>query len=111
MCAGTIYVLGFTILQERVADELRGRVFASLYTLVRLCVLLAFAVGPLLADRLEALSQGVFGGSISVFGIDVAIPGVRLALWLAGAIIIGAGVLAVLVLRRSHDDLSVPAPA
>jgi len=41
----------------------------------------------------------------------VAIPGVRLALWLAGAIIIGAGVLAVLVLRRSHDDLSVPAPA
>ena len=103
MCAGTIYVLGFTILQERVADELRGRVFASLYTLVRLCVLLAFAVGPLLADRLEALSQSLFDGSIEVAGIAVAIPGVRLALWLAGVIIVAAGVLAVLVLRRAHE--------
>ena len=103
MCAGTIYVLGFTILQERVADELRGRVFASLYTLVRLCVLLAFAAGPLLADRLEALSQGLFEGSIEVGGVAVAIPGVRLALWLAGVIIVAAGVLAVLVLRRAHE--------
>jgi dTMP kinase len=103
MCAGTIYVLGFTILQERVVDELRGRVFASLYTLVRLCVLLAFAAGPLLADRLEALSQRAFDGSIDVAGLTVAIPGVRLALWFAGVIIIAAGVLAVLVLRRAND--------
>ena len=104
MCAGTIYVLGFTILHERVVDELRGRVFSSLYTLVRLCVLLSFAAGPLLADRLEALSQSVFDGSIDVAGVDVAIPGVRLALWLAGVIILGAGVLAVLVLRRSTSE-------
>ncbi len=104
MCAGTIYVLGFTILQERVADELRGRVFASLYTLVRLCVLLAFAAGPLLADRLEAFSQSAFDGSIDVAGLTVAIPGVRLALWFAGVIIVAAGVLAVLVLRRAHDE-------
>jgi dTMP kinase len=103
MCAGTIYVLGFTILQERVADELRGRVFASLYTLVRLCVLLAFAAGPLLADRLEAFSQSAFDGSIDLAGLTVAIPGVRLALWFAGVIIVAAGVLAVLVLRRAHD--------
>lgn len=109
MCAGTIYVLGFTILQERVVDELRGRVFASLYTLVRLCVLLAFAVGPLLADRLEVLSQSAFDGSIDIAGVAVAIPGVRLALWLAGAIIICAGVLAVLVLRRSNVA-SIPEP-
>ncbi len=104
MCAGTIYVLGFTILQERVADELRGRVFASLYTLVRLCVLLSFAVGPLLADRLEALSQQLFDGSIQAAGVTVAIPGVRLALWAAGAIILVAGVLAVVVLRRSEAE-------
>ena len=106
MCAGAIYVLGFTILHERVADELRGRVFASLYTLVRLCVLLAFAAGPLLADRLEALSSRAFGGSVDVLGVTVAIPGVRLALWLAGGIILAAGVLAVLVLRRSVDVLA-----
>ena len=110
ICAGTIYVLGFTILHERVADELRGRVFASLYTLVRLCVLLAFAAGPLLADRLEAVSQRLFDGSVDVAGATVAIPGVRLALWLAAAIILVAGVLAVLVLRRSMGE-QAPEPA
>src|SRR5205085_3043360 len=33
VCAGAVYVLGFTILQENVADVLRGRIFAALYTL------------------------------------------------------------------------------
>ena len=39
VCAGAVYVLGFTILQENVEDELRGRIFATLYTLSRLCLL------------------------------------------------------------------------
>ncbi|MEA2931350.1 MAG: hypothetical protein QOI56_135, partial [Actinomycetota bacterium] len=38
VCAGAVYVLGFTILQENVEDELRGRIFAALYTLSRLCL-------------------------------------------------------------------------
>ena len=38
-CAGTTYVTGFTLLQENVSDELRGRTFATLYTVVRLCLL------------------------------------------------------------------------
>src|SRR5439155_1666714 len=33
VCAGAGYVVGFTILQENVEDELRGRIFAALYTL------------------------------------------------------------------------------
>ena len=69
LCAGAVYVLGFTLLHENVEDELRGRVFAGLYTLVRLCVLLAFAVGPFLAGALDALSESLFGGpSIEVGG-------------------------------------------
>ena len=50
VCAGSVYVLGFTLLHENVDDELRGRIFSALYTLVRFCVLLAFAVGPFLSD-------------------------------------------------------------
>ena len=38
-CAGTSYVTGFTVLQESVHDELRGRTFATLYTVIRLCLL------------------------------------------------------------------------
>ena len=37
-------VVGFTLLQENVSDELRGRVFATLYTVVRLCLLAALTV-------------------------------------------------------------------
>jgi dTMP kinase len=91
VCAGAVYVLGFTILHENVEDELRGRIFSTLYTLVRLCVLLAFAVGPLLAELLGDVSDALFDGRIDLLGVSVAVPGVRLTLWLAGVIILAAG--------------------
>jgi dTMP kinase len=95
MCAGSVYVLGFTLLHESVDDELRGRIFSALYTLVRLCVLIAFAVGPLLSDVLDKLSNRLFHREISLFGAAIAVPGVRLTLWFAGLVIVGAGFLAV----------------
>ncbi|MCU1485340.1 MAG: hypothetical protein JWN67_2086 [Actinomycetia bacterium] len=102
LCAGAVYVLGFTILHETVADELRGRIFSSLYTLVRVCLLLSFAVGPLLADRLGALSTTWFDAEVHVGAVHVAIPGVRLALWISALTIIGAGFLAVGAFRRAR---------
>ena len=64
--AGSVYVLGFTLLHENVDDELRGRIFSALYTLVRFCVLLAFAVGPFLSGLLGA--ERLPGGEITVAG-------------------------------------------
>jgi dTMP kinase len=90
--AGSVYVLGFTLLHENVEDELRGRVFSALYTLVRLSVLLAMAVGPVLADVLDGVSDRLVGGEIDV-GIEISVPGVRLTLWLAGTIMLAAGAL------------------
>ena len=116
VCAGSVYVIGFTLLHENVSDELRGRVFSSLYTLVRLCVLVAFAVGPFLAEVLGRISSKAFDQTLEIFGVEVFIPGVRLTLWLASVIMVVAGVLAALSLprrapargacarRRSHDD-------
>jgi MFS family permease len=95
--AGSVYVLGFTLLHENVDDELRGRIFSALYTLVRFCVLLAFAVGPFLSGLLSRL----FPDEITVGGLSIATPGVRLTLWLAGLIIVGAGVLATVSLRSA----------
>lgn len=106
--AGTIYVLGFTLLHETVDDEFRGRIFASLYTVVRLCLIIALAIGPALAVLLNGLSEEWFDKTISVFGIDIFIPGARLTLWLAASIMILAGVLAWYsmrgVLRMQTDD-------
>jgi MFS family permease len=109
VCAGSVYVLGFTLLHENVEDELRGRIFAALYTLVRLCVLLSMGIGPVLADVFDGLSKSLFDRKIDV-GIEIAVPGVRITLWLAGIIMVGAGFLAALSLRGLRSARS-PAPA
>jgi dTMP kinase len=101
VCAGSVYVLGFTLLHENVDDELRGRIFSALYTLVRFCVLLAFAVGPFLSGFLSKVSKDHLDEEISVGGASIYVPGVRLTLWLAGLIIVGAGFLALKSLRAA----------
>lgn len=106
-CAGTVYVLGFTLLHEHVADELRGRIFGALYTLVRLCVLLAFLVGPFLSELLDSLSARLVDRQLDLLGVSIFVPGVRLTLWLAGAIIVGAGLLASWSLRTSGRAAAV----
>ena len=99
MLAGPSYVLGFTLLHENVDNEIRGRVFAALLVLVRLCVLIALAVGGVLADLLDGLSDLWWDQQVSVMGAVVELPGVRLTMWIAGVIIIVAGTLAALSLR------------
>lgn len=92
ICAGGMYVLGFTLLHEHTADEVRGRVFAGLYSIVRLCVVVAMVVGPLLAALFDRVSEVLWDRSIDI-GIVVELPGVRLTLWLAGLTVIVAGLL------------------
>ncbi len=98
LCAGAVYVLGFTILQQNVDDALRGRTFATLYTLIRVCLLLAFTIAPLLSRLLGSLALTV--------GLHVS--GVRCALWMVGLIITGAGFLSFLSLR-DRSVASTPA--
>ena len=57
ICGGAVYVVGFTLLHENVDDELRGRIFSALYTIVRLCLLIAFALGPFLSELLDRISN------------------------------------------------------
>lgn len=101
VCAGGVYVVGFTLLHESVSDELRGRIFSALYTLVRMCVLISFALGPLLSGLFNRLSVRYLDSQVGVAGLAVSIPGVRLTLWLAGVIIVGAGLLSARTLRPS----------
>lgn len=104
VCAGVIYVLGFTLLHESVDDELRGRTFGALYTMVRLCVLLALLIGPLLAELLDGASRALVDREIGVAGVSLFLPGVRLTLWLAGLVIIGAGVIAAVSFRAADHE-------
>ena len=98
-CAGTVWVLGLTLLHSTVDDHLRGRIFATLYLLIRACVLLALVIAPLIEDGLDRLSSLLWDRHIDLLGVGFAVPGVRLTLWLAGLIILASGGLAVFSLR------------
>jgi dTMP kinase len=89
VCAGAVYVLGFTLLQENVEDELRGRIFATLYTLSRLCLLVSLTLAPLAASAIDGLTDRV--------------PGVRITLWIGAVIILLAGLLAARTLQPSAE--------
>jgi dTMP kinase len=102
--AGAIYVLGFTILQQRVDDELRGRIFASLYTLTRLCLVISLTLAPLLAGLLNDLSERLLGGEIDIGDATITLQGVRLTLWIGGGIILLAAVWSMRTLRAIPDE-------
>lgn len=110
VAAGAMYVLGFTLLHERVSDELRGRAFGSLYTLVRLGVMTAFVVGPVLSEGIDALTESRWDRRVGVFGWEVFVPGVRVTLWLASFVIVVAAVAAAVSLRSlpRSSDAEVP---
>ena len=91
--AGTCYVSGFTVIQERVTDSLRGRMFATLYTIIRFCLLLSLAVSPWLASLLDSISGALFDDRVIELGLRLHLPGVRLTFWLGGVMTIVAGLV------------------
>lgn len=108
--AGSVYVLGFTLIGEHSDDDLRGRVFATLLTLVRMCVLLALLIGPALSAVIDPLMRSLVGttngvATATILGVDVMVPGVRITLWLAAAVIIVAAGLAGRSMKIGLRDL------
>ena len=72
---------------------------------MRLCLLIAFAVGPFLSEFLDHVSKRFFTDrTIVILDRHFFIPGERLTLWLAGAIIIGAGTIVVWSLRAGARE-------
>lgn len=97
LCGGVVYVLGFTLLHTTVEDDLRGRVFSGLYSLIRICLAVSLVVGTLISALLDSIAPS----QISLFGVSLALPGVRLTLWLGGLIIGGS---ALFVLRTHRQE-------
>lgn len=100
--AGCAYVTGFTLLQESVSDDMRGRTFATLYTIVRVCLLLSLTIAPFVAGALNAISQHAVDGSADIGGFHISLPGVRLALWFGGGVTVLSGLAARRRMRRAQ---------
>ncbi|HLU31530.1 MAG TPA: MFS transporter [Acidimicrobiia bacterium] len=77
---GIAYVTGFTHLHASVADEVRGRTFAAVYTFSRTALLVSFALAGVGAAALA----GVFPGELN--------NGIRAVMLLGGVVVAGSGV-------------------
>ncbi|MCV2491747.1 dTMP kinase [Geodermatophilus sp. YIM 151500] len=96
--AGIAYLAGFTLLGTEVEDAVRGRTFALVHSLVRAALILSLAVTP--------FAVGLFGRRTFDLGIgSQTVTGERLALFAAGLVAVGVGVLAY---RQMDDRRPVP---
>ncbi len=81
---GVMWVTGYTLLQENVADEFRGRTFGAITVVSRLSLLLSLTIFPTLAI-------GFGDHAFFIGGQRVDLSGTRSALMVAGAGVILAG--------------------
>jgi dTMP kinase len=87
---GLAWVSGYTVLQENVVDEFRGRTFAALTTLSRMVLFISLALFPLLAQLFGWVANAFGGGDFFIGGQRIDVSGPRLALWTAGLLIVAA---------------------
>jgi len=98
---GLAWVNGYTLLQENVRDEYRGRTFGSLTVMSRLGLFLSLTVFPILSS--------IYGNhALQAGDRRIDLSGTRLALWTAGLLALGAGLNTRRLLRRHR--LSRPTP-
>ena len=92
--AGSAYVTGFTVLQEEVDDDVRGRTFAALYALIRVCMIFSLTTAPLFALLFQWSIKEIFGTTtFIIFGFEYVVTGVRVAIVAGGLIAVLAGFL------------------
>ena len=101
---GLAWVSGYTLLQENVEDEFRGRTFGSLTVLSRLGLFLSLTVFPILSNVYDKTLSTDF----HVGGQRIDLAGTRLSLWTAGLLAFAAGLNTRRLLRRHR--LSRPQP-
>lgn len=100
---GVAWVTGYTMLQENVADEYRGRTFATLTIAARMVLFLALVVFPGLAGAI-----GPHTRAFTIAGRTIDLSGVRIALWLGAVVVIIGGLFSRSSLKRSRLARSWP---
>jgi dTMP kinase len=96
--AGTAYLSGTTLLGREVADEVRGRTFAFVQSLVRVDLILTLAAAPFLVGLLRQRT-------VDVGVVDFTVDGTRILLVLAGLLAVGGGIVSY---RQMDDRTGVP---
>jgi dTMP kinase len=99
VCAGTAWVTGYTMLGLEVGDEIRGRTFAIVQSLVRVVLVAVLAIAPVLAAGLAKALSLPHSLRVNEF-VSLTYTGVMATFLIAGLIAVLIGVLA----YRQMDD-------
>ncbi|MDQ1740754.1 MAG: dTMP kinase, partial [Pseudonocardiales bacterium] len=94
--AGVGYLAGITLLGSEIEDEMRGRIFAFIQSMVRVVMILALAAVPVLVGTI---------GQRRLPGTVETVDGTRIVLLGAGLLAVAAGVLAY---RMMDERAGVP---
>jgi dTMP kinase len=105
---GLAWVSGYTLLQENVVDEFRGRTFGALTTLARMFLFLSLAAFPALAQIFQSLADALGANQFHVGGNRIDLSGTRLALSAAGLVVVAAGINTRRLLKRYRLSRPVP---
>jgi dTMP kinase len=96
--AGLAYVIGLTLLGGEVADELRGRTFGLVQSLMRIDLLLVTGTTPF-------ISGSIGRHIVHVRGVAVTINGVSVTLFVGGLLAVAVGLAS---FRQMDDRRGVP---
>lgn len=92
---GGAYSTGYSLIHEKVTDDLRGRTFSAAYTVIRIGTLVGLGLFPLFA--------GAIGdNTLTLPFATLDLPGSRVTLWLAGLVAAGGGLLSMRAIN--HRD-------
>jgi len=88
---GTMWVTGYTLLQENVTDEFRGRTFGAITVVGRLVLLVSLVVFPFVGATLDKTIVNIHGSAkVHIGGQPIDLSGARLSLMVAGLAVIVA---------------------
>lgn len=87
--AGFAYPCGYALIQEKLGPNLRGRGSAAINSVVRLAIVGAAAIAPALVRIIDRAVTG----PVTIFDQSIDFRGIRVAMWVGGLSILGAGVV------------------
>jgi dTMP kinase len=96
--AGVAYLSGTTLMGTDIADEIRGRIFALLQSLIRVVLIATLAAVPFVTAQ-------VGRNTFDIGGAHITVDGTRFVLVAGGLLAIAAGVLAY---RKMDDKQGAP---
>jgi dTMP kinase len=106
-CIATVTVAGNSYVARTTADELRGRVFTALESVIRVSLLLSMVVMAPLADFIGRFVRA-FVEANKLAPNTVTLTGSRITLQISSLIVVGAAIYALVTLRWRAAEAAAP---